>query len=239
MINWGNILLLLLALNFALACQYSQITSIRKLTLVDVRYTERERIKLLKEDLKGVPALQIKPRKVEARFTAQSRVKSADFRRNIFGNASLTLEYRQPIAQFGKKPGVFLDSEGSIFGDPEIKPNVPVIILDPGIKVTVASLAGVINFQEIAESTASVSKGLSSVIPSPNQITLEVAETGGVSLSLRGCRVVLGTHEELKTKVDALKKLIQSRPNVLEDNFELNLMVPDRPYVKQKKKPQS
>jgi cell division septal protein FtsQ len=234
-IPWRPILGGLLAANVVIACQFSKITAIRHVSLHGVRNTERERIQVMLGEIQGIPALQLKPRKIERRFTGQSRVLSADFRRNVFGFASLTLEYRKPVAILSDQEGVFLDVKGNVFGDPEIKPKVPKLKLDRAMRVTVVAMVGVINFAEIAELAALVQKELVGANDPADSIEIEVADTGGVSLLMRGGRVMLGTCNDLDKKIASLKGLLRENSNVLNGGSELNLMAPDKPSLKSKR----
>jgi cell division septal protein FtsQ len=237
-IRWKMIFGCLLFVNVVFACQFSKVTALRTVNLIGVRNTERERVAKMREELKGIPALQLRPRQIERRFTGQARVQSADFRRNLFGSGSLTLVYRQPVAQLSDASGVFLDPTGFIFNDPEIKPVVPKLKLDRAMRVTVVALAGVINYGEIAELAVLVKKKLSGPNDKADSIEIEVADTGGVCLSMRGGRVILGTCEALSKKIDALKQLIDQNPNVFDEASEINLMAPDKPAMKKLKETQ-
>jgi cell division septal protein FtsQ len=233
-IPWKMIFGAMLCVNLVLACQFSKVTAIRNVNLNNVRNTERDRIAAMLAEIKGIPALQLKPRKIERRFTGQSRILTADFRRNVFGVASLTLVYRKPVAQFEGDPQVFLDETGYVFGDPEIKPEIPKLKLHSALKVTVVAMAGVINYGDISELAKLVQKELVGPNDTADSIEIEVAETGGVSLSMRGAQVILGTSKDLPQKIEALKSLIATDSNVFNNVTEINLMAPERPVVKRK-----
>lgn len=235
-VNWGPTLALLLFANCVFAAYSSKITSIRAINLDGVRKSERLRLERLTEEIKGIPALKIDPRKVESSFMNETRVKKADFRRNIFGIARLILEYRTPVASFAGSRQTFLDESGVVYWDLEEKGVYPQISLETKIKVSVMAISGVINYASVAELAELVSEKLKDASTTGKPIEIEVQETGGVCLNINNGTVILGTSEELPTKIEKLKQVLTEHPDLFEKNSSVNLMVPERPQVIPRKK---
>lgn len=235
-INWGPVLLVALGVNVFLACFNSKITAIRSLNLDGVRQSERQRLARITEAIKGQPALKVDPRFVENFFMNESRVKSADFRRNIFGVARLMLEYREPVAAIVGSKSTYLDSTGVVFTDPEEKGTFPQIRLEPKIRVSVVALSGVINYKSVARLADLVHQQLADIEDKENPIEIEVQETGGLCLNMNNGTVDLGTSEQLPEKIEKLKQILQTKPDLFEVNSSLNLMVPENPQVVSRKK---
>lgn len=231
-IAWKPIFAILLIGNCIAACYYSKTTVIRRITLDGVRDSERERLQRVLASIQGKPALRIDPRVVEGVFLAQSRVESADFRRNIFGGSMITLRYRKPILKIAGNQNAFMDEKGIIFFDPEVKEDLPSLLLDPSIKLTTVAITGVINAKAIAETCTILQKKMANTIYSGKSIQIEITEAGGVCLNIPKGKVVLGSHDQMKEKIDAFSSHMKSRPDLFENASELNLMVPDKPSVK-------
>lgn len=222
-VAWKPVLVALLVVNLAVASFRSGLTAIRTINLDGVRKTERLRLERVQAAVQGKPAMQVNPAEIEQIFLGQSRVKSADFRRGIFGSARLTLVYRQAVAKLADK--IFLDSEGKIFDDPEIDPVVPPLILAPGLKVTVASIVGVTDYRSIATACELIGRDFPTA-------SVEILETGSLLANIDGGKVVFGRPKDMGSKVETLKGLLRDRPELLKRVKELNLMVPDQPSVR-------
>jgi hypothetical protein len=226
----------LLLANCVFAAYSSKITAIRAINLDGVRKSERLRLERLTDDIKGIPALKIDPRKVESSFMNETRVKKADFRRNIFGIARLILEYRTPVASFVGSKQTFLDKSGVVYWDLEEKGVYPQISLETKIKVSVMAISGVINYASVAELAELVSEKLKDASTTGKPIEIEVQEAGGVCLNINNGTVILGTNEELSAKIEKLKQVLVEHPDLFEKNSSINLMVPERPQVIARKK---
>ena len=236
-INWTPALALILSLNIIIAGFRSGVTAIRSVNLDGVRKSERLRLERMSDSIKGKPALTIDPRLVEAPFMNESRVKSADFRRNIFGIGRLILRYRIPVATIAGAKDTYLDPEGVIFMDPEVAVDpaatktLPSIALDAQIRVSVMTLAGVINYRSVADLAKLVQSELTSMNKSEVPVEIEVLGTGGVCLNMNNGTAILGTFRQLSEKVQRLKQSFQEHPDLFEVNSSVNLMVPENPQV--------
>lgn len=235
-INWAPIFVILLTTNVAFACFQSKITAIRTINLDGVRNSERLRLNRIANQMKGVPALKVDPRVVEGPFMSESRVLSADFRRNIFGIARLILKYRSPVGSIAGSPNTYLDNNGVVFLDPELRVQCPVIRLQSDIKVSVMTLSGVINFRQIADLAKITQANLPLTLTSGNPVEIEVQEKGGVCLNIGDGVVELGTFDQLDLKIEKLKRALVDNPSLFKDIKTLNLMVPSRPETTPRKK---
>jgi hypothetical protein len=235
-LNWGSIFSTLLTINVLAACFWSKVTAIRSINLDGVRNSERLRLNRIANDIKGIPALKVDPRVVESPFMNESRIKNADFRRNIFGVARLTLLYRTAIASISGSKDTFLDDTGVIFTDPEEKSVLSPILLQDKIKVSVMAISGVINFKQLADLVQIVRSNLPVSLTGGIPPEIEVQETGAVCLNMNGGIVILGTSEDLEEKIGKLKQALLDNPNLFKDNISINMMRPSLPQMTPRKK---
>ena len=235
-LNWGPIFATLLTINVISACFWSKVTAIRSINLDGVRNSERLRLNRIANDIKGIPALKVDPRAVESPFMNESRIKSADFRRNIFGVARLILQYRTAIASIKGAKDTFLDDSGVIFTDPEEKSGLPPILLQQRMKVSVMAISGVINYKQLAELVHIIGSSLPASLTGGIPPEIEVQDNGGVCLNMNDGIVILGTSEELELKIGKLKKALQDDPNMFKNNLSINMMNPTNPQWTPRKK---
>ncbi len=235
-VNWGPVFVVLLLSNLVIACFSSKLTAIRSINLEGVRDSERLRLNKLAGEIKGVPALKVDPRVIEAPFTNESRIKSADFRRNVFGVGRLILVYRKAVASIAGSKQAFIDEDGVVFTDPEEKLPMPSVLLQAKIKVTVVALSGVINYKQIAELAQMVRTTFPETLTGANQIEIEVQESGGVCLNMNSGIAILGTWDLLPEKVEKLKQVLIDQPDMFKNNLSINMMIPSHPQFKQRKK---
>jgi hypothetical protein len=223
-------------LRIILACFHSKITAIRNINLDGVRNSERLRLNRIASEIKGIPALKVDPRTVESPFMNESRVLSADFRRNVFGIGRLILKYRKPVAAILDSKQTYLDENGVVFFDPEETGTYPTVLLQSKIKVSVMTLSGVINFQQIADLAQIAHAKLEESLTGGKPVEIEVQETGGVCLNISDGVVELGSCDQLDLKIEKLKEALVDNPNLFTEFKSLNLMVPDRPDATPRKK---
>lgn len=235
-ILWGPILGILLSVNVVVGCYFSGITVLRRVNLEGVRPSERFRLKRTLDSIRGIPALRIDPNVVEGAFLTQSRVKSADFRRNIFGTSHLRLKYREPLLKVSDAKFAFMDADGVIFNDPEVKGEYIRLKLEDKVRLTVAALAGLFDGAFLVQTTSEIQKRLVSGERPANSLEIEISEAGGVVLNMREGKVILGSHDNMPAKINELVQLLRTRPNLFELALELNLMVPDKPHIKLRKR---
>ena len=235
-INWPPILVTILCVNTLAACYNSRITQVRSINLDGVRASERLRVDRIVEQIKGKPALKIDPRVVESSFMNESRVKSADFRRNIFGIARLIIHDRNPVAAIDGSAHTYLDESGVVYKDLEEKSVLPQVKLENKIKVSVFALSGAINYSNVAELAQMVRSKLMGTNSPDNPIEIDVLETGGVCLNINNGTVELGTFRFLPEKIEKLKQTLADEPKFFEANSKLNLIVPENPQRVQRKK---
>ena len=235
-LNWGPIFLALLSINLIFAGYWSKLTAIRTINLDGVRNSERLRLNRMADEIKGIPALKVDPRFVESPFMNESRVKNADFRRNIFGVARLILQYRTAIASIAGSKNTFLDEDGVVYTDPEEKTSLPSVLLQSKIKVSVMALSGVINYRELADLAKIVRTNLPESLTGGIPPEIEVQETGGVCLNMSNGTVELGTDEFMPEKIKKLREALLEDPNLFKENSSINMMTPSRPQKTQRKK---
>lgn len=187
-------------------------------------------------EIKGIPALKVDPRVVESPFMNETRIKNADFRRNVFGVGRLILAYRKAVASITGPKQTFIDESGVVFTDPEEKSAMPSILLEDQIKVSVIALCGVINYKQLADLAQIVRTSFPDSLTGANPVEIEVQETGGLCLNMNGGIVILGTSDQVTEKIEKLKQVLQENPDLFKDNISINMMKPSLPQMTKRKK---
>ena len=234
-LNWGPVWLLAAVVNIGVACAHSKVTSVRAINMVGVRNSERERVARLADEIKGVPALQVDPFVAEGTFLNQSRVASVDFRRNFFGIARLTMAYREPVASIKGSPHTFLAKDGTVFDDPEVGVPLPILAYDPNVKLSLLTLSEIVNGREMADTILKV-KHIFRNKPVTN-LEIQMQDQGGVCLNMDNGVIVLGSSDQLDEKLEKLREIFDTNPELLKTVSVLNLMTPERPMMTERGKP--
>lgn len=225
--NWGPILGLLIVANVAAGLMYSPLTEVRRIRIVGAPLWDRGRLVQAAQTLKDVPALSLNPREFETKLLAHRALLNADFRRSLFGSATLRLEYRQPVARVEGTPRLCLGREGTLFSQPNAEPGLPVLRLHPSALRPSFTLAGAWPSRQIAE--------LIGQIPAPlrEKLVIEVDSEGAICFNTGvGARIRLGSAERLLEKLRTLEGLLEDEPDLLRNVIELNLTEPTRPAWK-------
>lgn len=230
--NWGPILWTAVILNVAAGLWFSPITSVRKVRVEGAEMWDRGRIVASIQTLRRVPALNMNPRRLETLLFEHSAVQTVDFRRSMFGSASLTLEYRTPIARIADSDRLMLDANGAQFRTGTLIPEaLPEIKLHASALKPSLSIAGAWPAPRIAELLAKIP----STIPHEG-LQVEVDSEGAVCLNMKqAARIEMGGVDRLEEKLRALEGLLNDNPRLLQEVELLNIVEPTRPAVKPRK----
>ncbi|HLO99124.1 MAG TPA: hypothetical protein VK171_11065, partial [Fimbriimonas sp.] len=234
-LNWGPVWLLAAAVNIGVACAHSKVTSVRAINTVGVRNSERERVARLTEQIKGIPALQVDPFVAEGTFLNQSRVASVDFRRNFFGIARLTMTYREPVASIKGSPHTYLAKDGTVFDDPEVTAELPILSYDPNVKLSLLTLSEIVNGKEMAGTILKLKHIFRNKRPS--NLEIQMQDQGGVCLNMDNGVIVLGSSDQMDEKLEKVRETFEANPDLFKTISILNLMTPERPMKTERGKP--
>ena len=221
---------LLLAINLVAGLSFSRITSIVHSRASGVPPSDKGRIQGILESLRDVPCMRIDSRAVESQALAGPDVDNAEFTRNIFGNALLTVHYRTPVAKLADSDDEALSTDGVLYKASELPSDLPTLQMPQGGPATLVAFAG--NWQP--ESLAALAIYARQHYPR-SVAKIDVDRRGVVCLNIGLGRVILGSCDDLDVKLKTLESRLQRNPQELDQVQELNLTVPTSPAVVQKK----
>ncbi len=221
---------ILLILNVSAGLMFSQITSIVRVRTVGVKAFDRDRIQLILNGLKDTPCFRIDSRVVETAVMNSPDVDKAEFTRNVFGNALLTVRYRVPVAKLESVDEEALSIDGVLFRASELPLDLPTLRLPRGGPPTLVGLAG--NWQP--QSLAALSVYARQHYPKIES-KISVDARGVVCLNIGSGRVILGSCDDLDVKLKTLESRLQRNPQELDQVQELNLTSPTVPATVPKK----
>ena len=219
-----------LCANLILGLFFSRITSIVHARAAGVKSFDKGRIESILSKLQGVPCMKIDSRIVESQVMASGEVDQAEFTRNIFGNALLTVKYKTPVAKLENTDNVALSTDGVLYVASELPPDLPTLQLPQGGPPTLVAFAG--NWQPV--SLAAVSVYAHDRFPRAVS-KISVDGRGIVCLNIGSGRVILGSCDDLDVKFKTLESRLQKNPQELEQITELNITVPSSAVVVPKK----
>jgi hypothetical protein len=214
-----------LVANVAAGILYSPATRIRSVRVVGAREDDKERIRGRLEKLKDIPYMQANLRRVESDLQTYPGLRKAELKGNLFGRATLKLEYRRPIARLLDSANMAMDEEGVFFRMPELPENLYRIRVETGLLAPSATIA----WQVETGKLASLCRKLRD-LPAFDGATLVFDRRQGLSLWKESRRIVFGPPDGMEQKLATLEKaMLDLRwPNVV----EMNLMAPSNPVVR-------
>lgn len=222
-----EVLWFLLGLNIALGVALSPLTSIRTVRIEGAYPYEKSRLDSIAAKFRGRPALTVNPWDVESQALKNPSIKLARFKRNIFGRATLELEYREPVAELEGHKGVYMDAEGQLFELPYAfvvpKVEVPDSVRSQGFTVLRAW-----NARELANVCKRVGESRLG-----DRVSIVLDSSGTVCLNTgSGTQIWLGDMSRLDDKFQTLDEQLSANPSLLSQAKEIRLTNPDRPvYV--------
>lgn len=227
-LNWTPLLWLLLIANIAAGLWLSPVTSVRKLRIVGARADDRPRLEGLAQALRSQPIMAVDPHEFESLVLGSEAVRSADFRRTLFGSASLDLTYTSPVARIERTANAYLSADGAIFRSNLRYEELPRVKLHETALRPAFTAFGSTPYRAIAQIVELARQKLSE-----KPFVVDVDSEGAVCLNIsQAAKVALGSADRLDEKFRALEGLLAERPNVLQEVVELNLTEPSRPVVR-------
>jgi cell division septal protein FtsQ len=226
-VDWGPLLWVLLVANVASGLYFSPITAVRKVRIVGADESQRGQLVHALQLLKDRSALGLDPREFESVVLKNGAVRNADFRRSLFGSASLRIENRKAVAAVEGSAGAYLDEEGVLFKLKHQNLELPTVKLHSSAVRPAFAAAGSWPARSVARLIQALPANLAQ-----KDLRVEVDSEGAVCLNRgTGARIVLGSADRLEAKLQALQGLIAEKPNLLTTVKELNLTEPSRPAV--------
>ena len=103
---------------------------------------------------------------------------------------------------------------------------LPTIDIPRDLRVTATTLAAPVDLRRLAYVAVEVKK-----IEPAKKVGIVIRSRGVIYLNIDATQIVLGTRNNLTGKLDALRKILEERPQILAQAAVLNLMAPDQPRV--------
>lgn len=229
-IRWTPLLSVVLVGNVGLGLAFSPLTGVRRVRVSGAADGQQESIRARLSRIGTQSAAMVDVRGLESDLLRNVGVKSANFRRSLFGSARLTVENEQPIADYAGQAGLSIGVDGDIFRSPT--GGVGATLFSLPADAVGPSLAIVSNWRraDVIE-LAREAKKLWPDRPS----RIEVDSGGVLCLNSEGmARVSLGNSDRLSEKFARLERLIHDEPELLSRVAALNLSSPEKPAVTSK-----
>jgi hypothetical protein len=170
------------------------------------------------------PALQIDTDRVMAAAFGRPDVAQVRFRRNVFGSASLSVRYYEPVAAVEGSFRGRLNAEGAFYLGSPSDPRVPMVRLPAATRRTQATLLGVASPLVLAQ----ISRAAQDIWPDA-RVRIEIDPGGSYNIEREGMIIRLGTSDALEAKLAELSRLVHADPQLPMKYRRLNLMVPTQP----------
>ncbi|MDR3688605.1 MAG: hypothetical protein P4L46_04440 [Fimbriimonas sp.] len=216
----------MLAMNVGFGLKYSYITSIVNTRADGVPRYDHDRVEAILTDMHDKPCLSIDPRAIESRVMALQDVDEAELTRNVFGSALLKVRYREPVARLADRPQVALSTDGVLYRsslDLSALPTLKMPSSGPPILIAMmgswqpACLAALAVYSRKHYPTSAVG--------------IEVDPRGVVCLNIDSGNVILGSCDDLDSKLKTLESRLQKNPNELMEVKSINLTLPSAPTI--------
>lgn len=220
----GGLLGLACVLALLAAGWASPLTAITKVRVEGGGPDEREAVEKAVARLRGVPCAQVDPRRVEAEVLGLPWLASAELDRTPFGSAVLRLKKREMVARLFGSSDVGLARDGTICRSPGLSPQLPLLKtppLRPGF--------GLVGEWPVEALVTLANEG--PALAAGKDVRIDLDTGGGLCLNIGTGRVVLGSPEELETKLGILRQRMVDRPDELSSVAELNLVQPSNPVL--------
>ncbi len=225
--NWGFWLWVIALVNVIGGLWISPITGPVKISLRGVQDQDEKFITSIVSDYRQVPWLRLNRYEIESKIGSLGHLKSVAFEPNIFGRATVTAVYREPVVRLAGTEGLCLDGTGEVYREsrPAEVPEVQV----PGDSQEISGCllgswprAGIVlTIKEMGRRLPQLDYSLE--LDAKSVLSLEVTD---------GPTVILGSSSALEEKIKKLAELYSNEGVAFTQSTVLNLMAPDRPTIK-------
>ncbi len=216
--------------NLAIGMTSSRLTSIVRVRTEGVRAHDKARIEGILGSIQDIPCYKINGREIETQVMQAPDVEKAEFSRNPFGDALLTVVYRTPAAKIDGTNNLVLSTDGITYVATGYSEEIPSIKVPSKGVPAYFSLMGNFPGVGLAELAVYAHRHYPGALSK-----ISVDDAGTVCLNIGSGRVVLGSCDDLQLKLKTLEQRLQRNPQELEQIRELNLTSPTSPAIVPKK----
>lgn len=210
-----------------IAIYYSPLTAAKIVRVTGSEPGDAESIAKILNQVKGIPAMQVRTLKVESEIQLLDAVLTSEYTQNLFGRGLLKVTSKVPVARIVDRPDLALDQNGGLFTSPESGESlVSVVMPEVTVQPTGLVMCGYPR-QKIAQLC-----GLLKNKFKDTAYTLEVSDRGVISLRVPDrATIILGSSDALEEKLQKLREMLDSDPDLYSRNSEVNLTSPNSPMV--------
>lgn len=218
--------------NVAAGLWFSPLTVMRQVRVDGIPESLRANVEAILKDSSETPCVRIPARQIESRVQALPGIRTAEFRRNVFGVATLQVTKMVPVATVEGEKGLYLSDRGELFRSQEVPGPIPNVSPPEGFARPVATLAAPWESRDAARACSLASKHGFIEGPGKQQPTLQFESGGGIVMQCpQGARVELGSADQLEEKFAKLKELRARNPKLLAENSTINVVSPSRASI--------
>lgn len=226
-VPWLPIVAVLLLGNVLLGLRFSPMTNLRVIRVEGAARNDQGYFEHLLMKESGKRALAIRPNDVLARCYQLSAVRTAEFRRNVFGRGLLMLQYRTPVAVI-QGTTAMMDSTGAMFHTSQSASNLPTAVVPADSHQPGFALLRPFDWEGLAKVCVFVEKGW------PNYRGTVVMDDNGSMCLNRGSdgRIDLGDSRSLDGKLSQLSGMLKTNSGIFQSPAVLNLVDPNHPAIR-------
>jgi hypothetical protein len=221
---------LLVCLNVAAALVASRLTAMRHIEVFGAKPYDQPRIAAILANMRGVPRARLNSERIESDVMQEPSVREAKLAANWFGQGSLSVLYRKPVAKLAGLSTLALDEQGVVYSAPDLPAGLTEIQFPGGAPPTLVGLAGDWPAGYLAKLAGDVR-----TLGATGNVSIQVDADGAICLNVGAGRVKLGSCDILDHKLEVLRQRLRANPNELSQIEELVLTNPDRPAIVKKK----
>lgn len=226
-VNWAAWLWVIAFANVIGGLLVSPITAPVKISLHDVRVSDRPHVEAVLEPFLQTPWLRLDKTAIESELGNLDHVRSATFEPNVFGRATVTFLYREPVSKLAVDRPAYIDGDGEVYIDPVGK-SVPLVTVQDDYLDVSGSVIGQWPRAGVVQTVELMEKNLPQL-----DYSLELDAKSVLSLDVvDGPVVVLGSSRDLDAKIKKLAEIYAEPDLDLTDRATVNLMAPERPTTK-------
>ena len=218
---WVNVLAAILA---------GRLTAMRQIGVYGAKPYDQARITGILARLRGMPRARLNAAQVESEVMQEPSVREAGLAANWFGQGTLSVRYRTPVAKLAGFENLAIDDGGVVYAAHGIPTGLPVVRLPGGIPPTLVGLAGNCPLGRLAQLSVFGRK-----LAVREGVMIQVDAEGAICLNVGAGRVMLGSCDDLDHKLEVLVHRLRKNPDELSQIEELVLSNPDRPAIVKRK----
>jgi hypothetical protein len=203
---------------------YSPLTSLSKVAVTGAKTMDQAAIQQTLSTLNKIPWIMVNPRWVETRIQRIQSVDHAAYSQNIFGRGHLEVTYRIPVAKVRGATEIGLDAKGVMFETDKVPEDLPSVFRpESAHDLPVAMAAGF-----PSGSVADLAIKARQLFPK-EKLIIWFNKPGFLCLNVDTGLVILGSCDDLDSKLSALKDILDQQPGLLAKLESLNLTEPTHP----------